>query len=486
MNHNHQVHSPRFDWEHHFPIGGEQPGYAPQFVLSAPSSSSGKTTLTLGILRALQRRGLGVQPFKCGPDYIDPLHHQKACGRQSVNLDTFLSSASHVQAVYAKYAAEAQVTVIEGVMGLFDGSVKMEGSTASIAELLKVPVVMVVDARSMAYSAAPLLYGFKNFYKGITLAGVIFNFVNTDSHYQFLKDACADIGLRSLGYLPKNESFNIPSRHLGLHLPQENDFTNSLDVLAQQIEKTIDLNGLLESSQRPSPLPPARRAQVVAADRIIAVAKDAAFSFTYAENIERLAEYGRIQCFSPLEDAEIPRCDFLYLPGGYPELYAAELEENHSMRRSIRAYCQAGGLTYAECGGMMYLGQSIHLALGPSKSMAGVFDFSTSMENSRVALGYRHLSGADWQVRGHEFHYSRLNSNPPGELAPGDVATAQALDHFVITTARGKEVTTPIYRFRNCFATYLHLYWGESDHFIKYLFEQSHDMEYVTKDPETL
>lgn len=179
----------------------------PQFLIAAPSSGSGKTTITLGLLRYLKNQGFNVQPFKCGPDYLDTKHHGWASGKISINLDTFMSSKEHVVEVYRKYTSSADVSVIEGVMGLFDGAKKMEGSSAEIAEILNLPIILVVNAKATAYSVAPLLYGFKNFYPTIKIAGVIFNCVSGESHYQFLKDACEDVGLNALGYVPKEKVF---------------------------------------------------------------------------------------------------------------------------------------------------------------------------------------------------------------------------------------------------------------------------------------
>lgn len=191
------------------------------FLIAAPSSGSGKTTVTLGLLRALKNRGLKVQPFKCGPDYIDTKYHDMASGNKSVNLDLFLSSENHVRYLYSKYSSENDACITEGVMGLFDGYDKMKGSSAEIAGLLDIPVVMVINAKSMAYSAAPLLYGFKKFYEKINVIGVIFNYVGSESHYKFLSDACHDVGIVPLGYLPKNENLSVPSRHLGLSIDRD-------------------------------------------------------------------------------------------------------------------------------------------------------------------------------------------------------------------------------------------------------------------------
>lgn len=431
--------------------------HAAHFLLAAPSSGSGKTTLTLGLLRALKNRALNVQPFKCGPDYIDTLHHRQAAGKPSINLDLFMASEQHALESYRRYAGQADVAVTEGVMGLFDGADKMQGSSAAIADVLGIPVVLIINAKAMAYSVAPLLYGFKHFYKGIRLVGAIFNFVSTPSHYRFLADACADVGVEALGYLPPNPAFAIPSRHLGLHISAETDYEAIIDAIATAIPQTIDVDRLLDITRIETPLLASGSESVsgsTASTLRIAVARDDAFAFTYQQNIDVLARLGAVTFFSPLQDRTIPDTDFLYLPGGYPELYAETLSRNTSMLDSIRAYCQAGGLTYAECGGLMYLGQAIQTNTGTSFPMAGVLDTSTSMLLPTLTLGYRRIDWDGMILKGHEFHYSTLNEHS----TPQSIAT--------ITNARGLPVDTKVYRVDNTFASYVHLYWGNQPEFI--------------------
>ncbi len=431
------------------------------FLISAPSSNSGKTTLTLGLLRALKNRGLNVQPFKCGPDYIDTQHHTTASGNPGINLDTFMASEAHVRDIYKQYSEKADVSVTEGVMGLFDGADKMKGSSAAIAELLDIPVILVINAKSMAYSAAPLLYGFKNFYKGIRVVGAIFNFVSTTSHYRFLQEACEEVGIEPLGYLPKNEELAIPSRHLGLHISAETDYESIIEKLAEEIPKTINIDRLLEISARE--IFPKTGSKTVSKNPVsakkykIAIARDEAFTFTYHQNIEVLSSFGEVAFFSPIHDKELPDTDFLYLPGGYPELFADALSENKSMLESIKSYCLNGGLAFAECGGLMYLGNEIITSEGLYFSMAGVLDCTTSMENSKLTLGYRTVLWNDLEMRGHEFHYSRLVEN------------ALRAESVIIKNAKGIEVETQLYRKLNTFASYVHLYWGERFEFIEYL-----------------
>lgn len=431
------------------------------FLLAAPSSGSGKTTLTLGLLRALANRGLRVQPFKCGPDYIDTRHHSTAAGTSSINLDLFMASAQHVTETYHRYASQAYVAVTEGVMGLFDGSDKMQGSSAALAELLDIPIILVINAKAMAYSVAPLLYGFKHFYKGINLVGAIFNFVNTPSHYRFLQEACADVGVEALGYLPTNPAFTIPSRHLGLHISAETDYEAIIQAIADAIPQTIDLDRLLEITRSGLvPVPYAPHPSPAATSSLkIAIARDEAFTFTYEQNIDMLARLGTVTFFSPLKDESMPETDFLYLPGGYPELYAEALSQNQSMRDSIRNYCLAGGLTYAECGGLMYLGQSIQTNTGNWFPMAGVLDLTTSMLPAKLTLGYRRIIWEGITLSGHEFHYSVLHDSDRSEFIAS------------VTNAKGIPVETNVYRTKNTVASYLHLYWAEKPEFIHALLD---------------
>lgn len=433
------------------------------FLISAPSSNSGKTTLTLGLLRALKNRGLNVQPFKCGPDYIDTQHHTTASGNPGINLDTFMASEDHVREIYKQCSEEADVSVTEGVMGLFDGADKMRGSSAAIAELLDIPVILVINAKSMAYSAAPLLYGFKNFYKGIRVVGAIFNFVSTISHYRFLQEACEEVGIEPLGYLPKNEALAIPSRHLGLHISAETDYESIIEKLAQEIPKTINIDRLLEISTReisPEIEPETLYQTPVPAQKYkIAVARDEAFTFTYHQNIEVLSSFGEISFFSPIHDKQLPEADFLYLPGGYPELFAHALSENKTMLESIKSYCLNGGLTFAECGGLMYLSNEMITSEGFHFSMVGMLDCATSMENSKLTLGYRTIRWNDMELKGHEFHYSRLLEN------------RLETESVTVKNAKGMEVETRLYRKLNTFASYVHLYWGEQFEFIEYLLQ---------------
>lgn len=422
----------------------------PQLLIGALHSGSGKTTFTMGILRALQRQGLQVQPFKCGPDYIDTRFHALAAGRESVNLDTWLASERHVSDLYARYGADADVCVVEGVMGLFDGYDRMAGSSAAIARLLDIPVVLVVGARSMAYTVAAQLHGMKTFLPGLRLAGVVFNQVSSENHFRFLAQACEDAGLRCFGWLPKVPDLEIPSRHLGLTLAAGQEMERWIDRAADLVTRCLDLPALLEAVSVAAAEAPAVASAAPGTLRI-AVARDAAFNFTYRENLSRLSQLGQVCFFSPLAGDPLPEADMVYLPGGYPELFAAELSSRREMMRQLRDYAESGGRILAECGGMIYLSRAIEGVEGGPYPLCGVLPFSATMDGARLHLGYRRLvdaAGREW--RGHEFHYSAVTA--PDALP----SVAQQYD------ARGGAVATPLYRYKNVIAGYTHLYWGET------------------------
>lgn len=423
----------------------------PQLLIGAIGSGSGKTTLTMGLLRALQRQGLQVQPFKCGPDYIDTRFHSVATGRDSVNLDTWLASPGHVQDLYARYGADADACIVEGVMGLFDGYDRMKGSSAEIAQLLDLPVLLVVSARSTAYTVAALLHGVKTFRPGLRLAGVVFNQVGSERHATMLREASEDAGLPYFGCLPRAEGLEIPSRHLGLTLAAEEQMNRWIDCAADLVKAHIDLKGLLEACTAGF-----RKAEPVAAPAPgllrITVARDAAFNFIYRENLARLAGLGPVTFFSPLAGDALPETDLLYLPGGYPELFAGGLSAHPELMTEIRGFAESGGRILAECGGMIYLTRRIVGVENGPFPMCGVLPCAATMEGARLHLGYRRVvdrCGCTWP--GHEFHYSRLD-NPA--MLP---SVAQQFN------ARGEAVATPLYRYKNVIAGYTHLYWGEAD-----------------------
>ncbi len=423
----------------------------PQILIAAPSSGSGKTTFTMGLLRALGRRVLTVQPFKCGPDYIDTKFHSAASGAESVNLDTWFSSSSHIRDLYVRYGAAADVYVVEGAMGLFDGYDRSRGSAAEIAGLLDIPVVLVVGAKSTAYSVTALLHGMKSFDPTLRIAGVIFNQVASDRHKLLLAQAAEDAGIRCFGFLPREEGLEVPSRHLGLTLAAERQMEAWIARAAQIVEQNVDIDALLAACNAEFPQP--KQAEPAAKGTMkIAVARDAAFNFIYRENIARLEQLGRVTFFSPLAGDKLPETDLLYLSGGYPELSAEQLAAGKELKEQIRAYAENGGRILAECGGMIYLTEAITGIPGGPYAMCGVLPLEATMDGARLHLGYRTVrlqNGVEF--RGHEFHYSRI-TNP--------AAIPSVASQF---DARSGQVATSLYRYKNIIAGYTHLYWGETD-----------------------
>lgn len=433
-----------------------------QILIGAANSGAGKTTFTAGLLRALKNRGLHVQPYKCGPDYIDTRYHAVASGSESVNLDTWLSSENHVRSIYGYYGSEADCCVTEGVMGLFDGYSRKEGSSASVAALLGIPVVLVVNAVSAAYSVAPLVYGFSRFDSQVKIAGVVFNRVSSPSHFSFLKQACDDTGVACFGYMPKDDSLAVPSRHLGLVLDGENPMEQLASHAAELVESHIDIDRMLEACRCPFPekvpdpfgnfshcIEGAQSLFSVSSRPKIAVARDEAFSFTYRANIDALAKIGDMEFFSPIHDGRLPDADLVYLPGGYPELYAEELAGS-VLKDRILTFARSGGHVLAECGGMIYLGRTLECD-GKVWEMAGVLPLDTTMEGARLVLGYRSAECGGSILKGHEFHYSKT-------VAP-DVMPSVAVQY----NARGQEVPVPLYRKGNVVAGYTHWYWADGD-----------------------
>ena len=422
----------------------------PQCLVAAASSGSGKTTFTLGLLRALNRRGLTVQGFKCGPDYIDPKFHRLACGRESVNLDLFMMTPEHVQAVYARYSAGSDAAVLEGVMGLYDGYVRDQGSSAEVAATLGLPTILLIDARSSAFSVGAILYGMKHFRTTSEVVGVVFNRVASESHYRFLREAAEEAGVVPLGYLPKTQLLEVPSRHLGLSLEELSTLDALPETVADLIEQHVQLDRLLELIQRPRPMLREEVPLPAVEGMKIAVARDQAFNFIYAENLRRLSQLGELVYFSPLANEAVPASDLVYLPGGYPEFYLEQLAAADQTRLTLRAHVQRGGKVLAECGGMMYLCRELRDEQGQAYPMAGILELEATMEQMRLRLGYRklQLGGQEW--RGHEFHYSRI-------------ATGEEPTKGQQRSARDEEVPTLLYAKGNVRAGYTHLYFGEAN-----------------------
>ena len=450
----------------------------PQFLIAAPTSGSGKTTVSRGLMALFVKKGLKVQPFKCGPDYIDTKYHEAVCGRPSINLDTFMASPEHVGGLYARYSADADVAVVEGMMGMYDGYDRDRGSSAEVARLLGIPVVLVVDAKSAAYSMAPLLSGFINFRPDIRIAGVIFNRVGSLRHYRMLQEVCEDLNVTCLGYLPKQKELEQESRHLGLDFSRSKE-TEGLDMLAGLLEEHVDWELLLSTTGLPLPAAAVKEKPVLSEPGKLHVSvarNEESFSFLYAEHLDILRCMGTVTFFNPEQDRAIPQeTDLLYLPGGYPENRLEELAGARLARESIRSYIEAGGRTLAECGGMIYLSQSV-LSDGDTdggsagscvgnigNEMVGVLPFSITNERKRrkLTLGYRRFDYNGWRLKGHEFHYTQF-AVPETDGKEGG-ACSLPLSIAQVYNAKGGKVTTPVFRYKNLIASYTHLYWGEVD-----------------------
>ena len=399
-------------------------------VIAGVRSGVGKTTIASGIMGALARRGRRVQPFKAGPDYIDPSYHRIACGTPSRNLDTWLLPHPVVRELFHRAAGAADIAVVEGVMGVFDGhsALDEEGSTAELAKLLDAPVILIADAGKVARSVAAEALGYQRFDPALRIAGVILNGVGSARHLEFCQPQVeATTGLPVVGWLPRRDDLAQPERHLGLIPTVEGTVAGEwYDALNEQVERTIDIaavSRIADTAGQPS----AGAAQVFPqtpqpARTAIAVAQDRAFSFYYQDSLDLLAAWGaEIVPFSPLDDEALPAgVGGVYLGGGFPELFARELSQNGRMREAMRQAIGRNLPVYAECGGLMYLGRSLSDLDGRQFPMVGAIPVVSSMEGRRLHLGYREVAAAGdgpllragEAVRGHEFHWSALQEPP--------------------------------------------------------------------------
>lgn len=438
------------------------------FVIAAPHSGSGKTTITIGLMEVLRRRGLSVAPFKVGPDFIDPGYHRMVTHRPSINLDAWMCGAEGVLNSFDRYSRGTDIAVVEGAMGLFDGfgGRSEMGSTAQVSKLTDAPVILVIDGRGQSRSVAALVKGFAEYDRNLAIAGLIFNNVSSDNHASILRDAILvlDPNLPVLGCVPHDPRLAIPSRHLGLVSADDTPPQIAyLEYLAAVIREHVDLaslwalalsrfedQGIVLAEQEPT-LP----------DVKIGVARDEAFSFVYEENLRLLSQAGaELIPFSPLRDSGIPEgVTGVYLPGGYPELFAEQLAGNESMKCAIATAVAGGMPMYAECGGFIYLTKGLVEPQGPVEAthkFAGVFPVVTRMLNRRKSLGYREIElisdtcigGKKLIARGHEFHYSEISDMPPSV-------------ERVYRVRRGTvDLGAEGYRIENCLASYIHLHLG--------------------------
>ncbi|MBF0540355.1 MAG: cobyrinate a,c-diamide synthase [Nitrospirae bacterium] len=419
------------------------------FLIAATHSGAGKTTVSLGLMAALKKRGLTVQPFKCGPDFIDTGLHGLVCGKSSHNLDLYMCGRDYVTDLFNRKVQSADISIVEGVMGLFDGG---ESSSAALAKALDIPIILIIDAKSMAQSAGAVLYGFLNYDKDVNIAGVIINNIGSPRHQKMVEEGL--VGLSSipiLGFLPKNPDIVIPNRHLGLYTAYDNPIDDILlSRLIEHIEGNIDIDRLV-GAYCICPMGQVLHAPTLPIIKI-AVAMDKAFCFYYEENLQLLRNNGaEIVLFSPINDSVLPEgIDAVYLGGGYPELYGEQLSSNHTMINSIKGFAESGGVIYAECGGFVYLTQGIYDVDGGFSPLAGIFPVKARMKKGRAYLGYREvvlkrdtIIGKKGDIlRGHEFHYSEI------EAMPKEIERVYNISEgFMI---------------KNCLGSYVHIHFGSN------------------------
>ena len=438
--------------------------HIPRLVIAAPHSHAGKTTVTLALLAALAQRGLRVAPFKVGPDYIDPQLHRRATGQPCYNLDTYLVPPERVRDTFWRVARHADIAVIEGVMGLFDGSAPESrvGSTADVAVLLQAPVVLVIDASGMAASVGALVRGFRTYDPEVRVAGVILNRLGGEGHYHYLTPALAQEGVEILGYLPKAPELVIPERHLGLLPASEEDrVTPLLERLRALTERHVDMPRLIQLAQSAPALEPVASGPYQTSTRRIRIAwaQDEAFHFTYQENLDLLSAAGAdIVPFRPLHDHTLPdNINAIWIGGGFPELFAARLAVNTAMRTALRRCGEQGLPIYAECGGFMYLCEWLEDQQGQRYPQVGLIPGGTRMTDRLQQFGYAEatflqdtlLGPAGTTVRGHRFHYSVYE---PGPHPPACA--------YRITRTRTGEEQLEGFSLYNVLATYFHVHLG--------------------------
>ncbi|MEW9122154.1 MAG: cobyrinate a,c-diamide synthase [Thermotaleaceae bacterium] len=395
----------------------------PRFVLAGTQSGVGKTTISIGIMAALKKRGLQIQPFKVGPDYIDPAFHTFVTGNHSRNLDGWMLESKVIRELFLKNSRKKDIAVIEGVMGLYDGFgiEKDQGSTAHISKILDAPVFLIVNGNGMSASAAAQIMGYRDFDKEVNLKGIILNNLSGQKHYDLLKGAIEKYtDIPCIGYMQSNSAIQLKSRHLGLIPSVEvEDLKKKIDRIAEMIEETIDIDQIITIAENTKPIDETAlpKTNKIATQEVnIGIAYDKAFNFYYQDNLDLLEEMGaRLIYFSPIEDKKLPKdIHGLYFGGGFPEMFSKELEENWEMRSAIRNAINKGIPTYAECGGLMYLTEAITNLDGNRHQMVGVFPTESKMTNRLQRFGYVHvniekpcvLTEQPISIRAHEFHRS--------------------------------------------------------------------------------
>jgi len=444
-------------------------------VIAGTHSSVGKSSISSGLMCLLKQKGYSIKPFKVGPDYIDPDHHARACGRPSYNLDTVMCTPKYVKELFNDIMTEDDLAIIEGVMGLHDGasSTSEKGSTAEVAKLLGLPVILVIDGSAMARSSAALVLGYMALDPKVNLVGVIANNINSARHAEIIKEAIEHhTPAKLLGCLPTVSELSIPSRHLGLHQGIEQN-QNIYQEWAKHIESHIDLKKIIKifkfkkSSSRSKQSPQRWKTKARPRSFNIAIARDEAFQFIYQDTLDYLEHQGfNISFFSPIYDSRLPKdMDGYYFPGGYPELHAEALSRNSSLRKDIKKAGSSGKMIIGECGGLMYLGKHITNEAGKKLPMVGLFDYSTSLKSRKLTLGYRKLKPAKTAGKnskltllGHEFHYSTftVNNERPKWINSHRKKGVPLSDGFTRN---------------NCHSFYTHIYWASNKNWLNFLME---------------
>ncbi|MGI6091398.1 MAG: cobyrinate a,c-diamide synthase [Veillonellaceae bacterium] len=433
----------------------------PRIVIAGTSSGVGKTTIVTGLLGALKQSGRNVQSYKVGPDYIDPGYHFLASGKPSHNLDTWLIPEEKLTAIFTQTAKNSDLALIEGVMGLYDGGRKGISSTASIAKLLKAPVVLVIDAKSMGESAAAIALGYKMYDSNINLAGVILNRLGSLAHRDMICQAMDKLGIEVLGCIFRNDALSMPERHLGLTPITENCATNTVNAMTEQIGAQVNLARIVEISENTDPIVYSSKSRPVTIAKTvrIGVAQDEAFSFYYPESLETLESLGaELVPFSPLNDTVLPNVDGLILGGGFPEMFVKQLTQNNQMRSAILEASKCDMPIYAECGGLMYLTRQVIDFDGNVYDMVGAIPAICTMESKLQTVGYIEASPLKTNVlanpgnvlRGHEFHFSRMIPDCPDSFPWA----------FEIKKMRTGAIYNAGYSDNNLLASYLHIHFA--------------------------
>lgn len=451
----------------------------PRVMFAAMRSGSGKTTVTCGVLAALKKENISMQAYKCGPDYIDPMFHRTVLGIDTGNLDTFFADADAIGCILARDTKNAELIVMEGVMGYYDGvgGTTTMASSYELSKDTKTPVVLIVDAKGASVTLAATIRGIMEYKKDSRIAGVILNRVSPMFYSRIKHVIETECGIPVLGYLPEDASFAVPSRHLGLLQPGEMQKQRDwVETVAEAVRKTIDIDGILEIAAQAEMLQiqkatgETEKCKFPAGYRI-GVARDAAFSFYYRENLRMLEDMGAtLVFFSPLADAHVPEVDALIFGGGYPELYAKQLYENQSMRVSVRQALEYGMPCHAECGGFLYLGKSLADAEGNVYEMVGFLDGAGFRTERLQRFGYVELAPQEADafavntiLRGHEFHY--WDSTDCG----GACLAWKPLS---------KQKTYPcMVKKKGTFAGFPHLYYAGAENFFYHLFLNSTENE---------